>query len=151
MPEGYSERMSERLKGHITSVDTRRKISQSERGKVVPPEVRLKMSVAHKGVPLLDRRGKNAPGWKGGVTPKHLAIRMSLEYKQWREAIFQRDKYTCVWCGAKGFLNADHIKPFSQYPELRFEIDNGRTLCVPCHRNTDTFGSKANKELTTKL
>lgn len=91
------------------------------------------------------RRGENSHKWKGGVTPINKAIRMSMEYKLWRIAVFERDNYTCIWCGFKGTIHADHIKPFSQYPELRFAIDNGRTLCVPCHKTTDTWGSKSNK------
>jgi hypothetical protein len=68
-------------------------------------------------------------------------IRKSPEYKLWRTAVYERDNYTCIWCGIKGNkLNADHIKPFAQFPELRFAIDNGRTLCVDCHRKTDTYG-----------
>ena len=77
--------------------------------------------------------------WKGGVTSKNQIIRSSLEYKIWREAVFKRDDYTCVWCLARSgkgktvVLNADHIQPFATNPELRFAIDNGRTLCKDCH------------------
>lgn len=96
-------------------------------------------------------RGENHYNWRGGVTPVNLSIRASLEYKLWREAVFKRDHYTCVWCGDNkgGNLNADHIKPFALFPELRFAIDNGRTLCVPCHQKTDTFGSLKNYKITT--
>jgi hypothetical protein len=91
-------------------------------------------------------KGKNTFLWKGGIYPKHLAIRQSPEYKKWRKLVFERDNYTCQICNIKGVeLNADHIKPFSTYPELRTKLSNGRTLCVPCHRKTDTYGIKAIK------
>lgn len=81
--------------------------------------------------------------WKGGITPINRAIRNSLEYKLWREAVFQRDNFTCQECTYRGGdLHADHIKPFALFPELRLAIDNGRTLCVPCHRKTPTYSGK---------
>lgn len=97
-------------------------------------------------------QGEKHPNWKGGVTPLNKKIRASKEYKIWREAVFTRDNYTCIWCGnrsgtgKKVILNADHIKPFCLFPELRLAIDNGRTLCIGCHRKINTRPD-INKEL----
>jgi len=84
--------------------------------------------------------GKANSNWKGGVTPENQKIRNSIEYRLWRESVFARDGFTCVDCGKRGgVLNADHIKPFALFPELRFAIDNGQTLCVPCHKKTPSY------------
>lgn len=79
-----------------------------------------------------------------GLTPKNEMARKVAAYKAWRTLVFERDNYTCQVCGIRGdYLHADHIKPFAYYPELRYEVTNGRTLCVPCHKKTDTYGVKA--------
>lgn len=111
------------------------------------PEVRAKMSARRKGKPT-GRTGDKCHFWKGGVTPKSKADRMSLDLRNWRNAVYERDDFTCQECGQRGGrLNADHIKPFAYFPELRFAIDNGRTLCVDCHRRTDNYGGKSNRIL----
>jgi hypothetical protein len=62
--------------------------------------------------------------WKGDVTPFHRLVRSSASYKAWREAVFARDNWTCVLCGArcvkgkKVILHADHIQPFAELSEL---------------------------------
>src|ERR1039458_2356822 len=90
---------------------------------------------------------ENNPAWRGGITKENKLARVNTEYKQWQKAVFERDNYTCVECGQHGGeLNADHIKPFAYFKELRYELSNGQTLCVPCHKQTPTFGHKA-KEL----
>jgi len=74
--------------------------------------------------------------WKGGVTPKNKKIRESSEYNEWRIHVFNRDDFTCQKCGQRGEkLHADHVFPFSLYPDLRLEILNGQTLCVKCHHH----------------
>lgn len=92
------------------------------------------------------QKGAKSHRWQGGKTTNAMIIRGSFEYKQWRAAVFERDGYQCQICGqVGGKLNADHIKPFSTHPDLRLEITNGRTLCVECHRQTETFGIKASR------
>ena len=61
----------------------------------------------------------------------------------WRKAVFERDNYTCQICRVRGkYLEADHIKPFAYFPELRFELTNGRTLCRKCHDKTKISAKK---------
>lgn len=73
--------------------------------------------------------------------------RYSPETEAWRKAVFARDNYTCKICGIRGsYLEADHIKPWAYFPELRHELSNGRTLCRPCH-NTTKIGYKKMREL----
>lgn len=87
-----------------------------------------------------DCAGKKNNFWKGGITPINTRIRQSSEYKAWRVSVFTRDDYTCQFCFVRGRkLHADHIKPFASYPDLRLDINNGRTLCVDCHKQTPTY------------
>lgn len=61
--------------------------------------------------------------------------------REWRTAVFQRDDFTCQDCGQRGGrLQAHHIEPYKASPELRHVLANGLTLCVECHRKTDSFG-----------
>lgn len=89
------------------------------------------------------KTGEAHPNWKGGVTTETLKIRNSTKYAQWRTAVFQRDEYTCQQCGTKGvYLEAHHKEPFAARPDLRFDVDNGVTLCVPCHASIDPHRSR---------
>lgn len=124
-----------RPKGYVMSEESKNKLSETR--------IRLKIS-----------SGENNWNWKGGITPEIKLIRNSKAYQNWRNAVIKRDNYTCLLCGMIGGWNkkmkkqikieAHHIKAFSQYPELRFDIGNGRTLCRKCHEETDNWGPKAN-------
>lgn len=74
--------------------------------------------------------------WQGGISESNHLFRHTKEYKEWRAQVFRRDGWSCVICGYRSCkprdIRADHIKPFSKFPELRLEVSNGRTLCLPC-------------------
>ncbi len=107
-------------------------------------ETKRKLSLSHKGKKYPSHSGSNHWNWRGGISSENDRIRNSPEYKDWRLSVFKRDNYTCQECGRRGCeIHADHIVPFSIDESKRFDIDNGRTLCVECHRKTDTYGSKA--------
>ena len=106
-------------------------------------------------------RGENHFNWKGGITPLLLKIRNGFKTRQWRNDVFTRDDFTCQDCLARGGkLEAHHIKEFSKIIQenkiITFEeaelcselwdINNGLTLCVDCHKRTDNYGCKANKK-----
>lgn len=76
----------------------------------------------------------NNPNWKGGIRPINQRQRTHKAYLDWRKSVYIRDNYTCQDCGVKGGqLHAHHIKSFAKHPELRMDINNGKTLCVECH------------------
>jgi|SRR6185369_11040258 len=146
------------------SVEWKRKISEScklsEAGKYKrTPEIIEKIRKARlkqvftpeaikKKVDALIKNNKKRSGnlhhnWKGGITSQNAKVRASRKYAKWRKTIFERDNYTCQLCGQKGGrLQVDHIKPFAYYPELRFDLSNGRTLCFLCHKTTFTYGKR---------
>jgi hypothetical protein len=120
-------------------------MKQKTTGQKRSEETKNKIRLCKLGKHQLGHSGAKHHNWKGGITPINKLIRHSLEYRLWREAVFKRDNYTCIWCGARSgkgktvILHPDHIKQFAFYPELRFAIDNGRTLCIECHEKTDTY------------
>lgn len=94
--------------------------------------------------------GEKNPAWKGGITPFVIQIRNSIKYDIWRLGVFTRDDFTCCLCGVRGGkLHADHyLRKFSTILEDNgiktleqayaceelWDLNNGRTLCVDCHK-----------------
>ena len=102
------------------------------------------------------KKKQNNPNWKGGISKLSDLIRESPKYKSWRFAIMKRDNFKCINCEKNGYLHVDHIYPFAliledgkittieeahEYAPL-WNINNGRTLCVECHRKTETYGKQ---------
>lgn len=121
-----------------------KKLSLNRKGKKpyeMTDEIRANMSKAQKGLKksskgkkVANRSGEKHWNWKGGISTPNRIARHSLEFKQWREKVFARDNYTCQMCDTKGvYLHPHHIKSFSKFIELRYELTNGITLCKDCH------------------
>jgi len=125
--------------GHFIkhSKETKEKMSLNHKGrtgKKNSEEHRRKISESQKGIPKLNERGKKHWNWKGGKVKENKRIRGQSEYKIWRELVFERDDWTCQKCLKRGVeLNPHHIINFSDNEDLRFDIDNGITLCRECH------------------
>jgi hypothetical protein len=102
-----------------------------------------KMQISHS-----DKNAECASNWKGGLSRAYKTGFYSPEYKRWRKSVFERDNYQCRKCGIKSgvghavYLTAHHIKSFAKYPPLRYEIDNGITLCESCHCQEDKYRAR---------
>lgn len=101
---------------------------------------------------LWDRKGENNPNWKGGVSYEYEG-RLSLECLDWKKNVYKKDNYTCQCCGAKNgngkhiTLNAHHIFNWNDYEGLRYDINNGITLCDKCHIEFHIiYGKKLNNK-----
>ena len=83
-------------------------------------------------------RGENHYRWNPMLTDEERAMDYSrlseFGYYQWRQSVFKRDNRSCVLCGSKKSLNAHHLYSWNKYIDLRFDINNGVTLCENCHK-----------------
>jgi len=124
-------------KGHISkpwlgkkfSIEHRKKISLAllgreggMSGKKHSDETKRKISLAHNGTGIPQR------------TTKRYYHLKDKKYKNWRSKVFERDNWTCQTCGKRScYLEPHHIKGWTKYPEFRYDIENGVTLCKECH------------------
>ena len=153
--EEHKRKISEANKGRKHTEETKKKMSEMLKGNKNPRWKGGKPKCIDCGKRLADYQSKRCLrcrglnqcqekhfNWKGGIS-KNSHSNDEPKYKQWRSDIFQRDNWTCQTCGLKGKkLVAHHIKSWAKFPELRYEIENGITLCEECHKLTDNYCGK---------
>lgn len=83
------------------------------------------------------RSGQKAYQWKQDRVEIEVNKRRhwSTDYRKWRTAVFTRDGYKCKISDADccAYIEAHHILSWKEYPNLRFNINNGITLCRVHH------------------
>jgi len=121
--------------GKKFSESHKRKLKENHKGTLGKKwniNTRLKIANSHKG--------SKSHFWKNGINNLRNTIRNSVEFKIWRESVFERDNYICQSCGKRGGkLEAHHILSFASFPHKRFDISNGITLCKDCHKKTNNY------------
>lgn len=116
--------------GKPLSEDHRKKISESRKGKK-HPFFGKKLSEEHRKNLRKAKIGELNPNWNTNREEVTHDKRNDGQYKQWRKEVRKRDRNECQLldencCGDKV---THHIKPWALYKELRYEINNGITLC----------------------
>lgn len=154
-PTKYKKRQSSPRKGRKSSLETRMKISIAMRNREFKHEwvekaaktSRERGSQKGKNNPQFGKVGSLCSHWNP-LTPLIKHIRTSKPYKEWRQAVFDRDEYRCGGCGSRsGAKNVHHIITFKEILirnniqtfeqsllcEELWDIYNGITLCPQCH------------------
>lgn len=144
--EKIKSEMSKKLKGRTLNTGrTHFKKGQVpwNKGTPMPEEIKQKLREDRIGRTLNTGRthfkkgqmaGENNPKWKGGITSQNKIIRSSPDYGRWRKSVYKKDWFSCQFCGYKGKnIEAHHVKNWSKNKNLRFNINNGLTLCNKCH------------------
>jgi 5-methylcytosine-specific restriction endonuclease McrA len=66
----------------------------------------------------------------------------------WKTGVKDRDKRTCVICESKQRIVAHHLESFHCNLHLRYDLNNGITLCFGCHKKFHSeYGQKYNTRL----
>ena len=128
------QKISETLKKHIRTLEHGKNISKSLKTSTKAQKLQFKKGKENPAYGKGDlQKGSLNPNWKGGRTNLNQKLRNAPQYRIWRNTCMERDCFKCTNCGAKGYLHVHHIKEISTHPELIWVVENGKTVCVPCH------------------
>ena len=141
-----------KMRGHHPKSEFQKGVTPWNKGIKLPEDQRAKLrgkrplfSPWNKGLYGINS-GELNPNWKGGFYKEEKALRRTKQWQKWRLDVFDRDNYTCRKCAAKSGKNYEGTVYLEAHHELQvkdlfrnnmkkhiFNVDNGITLCKPCH------------------
>lgn len=84
----------------------------------------------------INLKGSNNPNYNPNLTnEERLTNRDTIENINWRKSVYQRDDYKCTICGESHTLEAHHLNSYTNFKDMRFDINNGVTLCKNHHKD----------------
>jgi len=156
-PQLVKDKLRKANLGKKRSIETKQKLKDINLGKHHTQETKDKISKAkigkHQSIEWINKKrqsmtGERNPSWKGGINNKNDSIRKSWAMTIWKQSVSIRDNFICQKCKQRGGkLQIHHINNFADCIELRFEINNGITLCKQCHKEFHKwYGIKHNTQ-----
>ncbi|MEK9201617.1 MAG: NUMOD3 domain-containing DNA-binding protein [Patescibacteria group bacterium] len=130
--------------GKIVSEETRKKLREKKGGEKHPFWGKHHSDATKKKISeqklISTPRGENSPHWISDRTKLQKygddnKDRRSSAYNAWRKSVWLRDGFKCKIGNpdCAGRIEAHHILEWRKYPELRYQINNGITLCHAHH------------------
>jgi hypothetical protein len=109
-------------------------ISKAKKGVLKSDETKRRMSEAQKKTDKSYMLKNKHWNWQGGKSNnRDIHSLNNREYREWRMEVFARDNFECKMCKEKVGLQAHHILSWREFPELRFDVNNGIALCRAHH------------------
>lgn len=142
----FNPPMSEHQKQRIREVNSKpkteehkRKIAETLKGRKNPDHSkRMKERMAKYGNPNKGKKTGKIP-WNKGKKYAKSTLRSSTLSREWAKKVKERDGWKCTKCGSQKNLHAHHIVPWKEKKELRFDVNNGITVCNSCHAKIEGF------------
>lgn len=110
---------------------------QSLIAKPQPMTDELKLKISKTKRENRSSKGNKNPNWRGGKTKELNKGRATWQFYDWRKKVFERDKYKCRICGKTGKIEAHHLLNWINYKELRYDVNNGITVCKLHHKKLE--------------
>ena len=95
-------------------------------------------------------RGEKNPNYNPNLTDEDRDKHRGLDFIEWRDSVKDSAGWKCIICGSNKNLEAHHLNGWRDFPDERFLLDNGVSLCRDHHNDFHRFmggkGVKATRD-----